>query len=99
MEIQSTIIDPRHLGNNDIFEGLRLKADRIIKRRSIIYDRIVQWVLGISPFLEGGDLHSVIAIREALSDLLENSYHQACRSRPTLPIEESHIKFYIESIH
>ena len=88
MEIQSTIIDPRHLGNNDIFEGLRLKADRI-----------VQWALGISPFLEGDDLHSVIAIREVLSDLLENSYHQARRSRPTLPIEESHIKFYIENSH
>ena len=42
-------------------------------------------------------LHSVIAIQDTLSDLLENNYHQACRGRPTLPIEEPHIKFYVEN--
>ena len=86
LQIQSTIIEQRHLGNNDVIEGLLLKADRIVR-----------WVLGVSPFVEGDDLlHSVIAIREALSDLLEDSYHQARRGRPTLPVEESHIKFYVE---
>ena len=61
-------------------------------------DRIIRWVLGILCYLEGDDLlHSVIAIRDTLSDLLESNYHQARRGRPTLPIEEPHIRFYVEN--
>lgn len=87
IQIQSAIINPAYQGNNEILEGLFLKADRIVR-----------WVLGILSYLEGDDLlHSVIAIRDTLSDLLESNYHQARRGRPTLPIEESHIKFYVEN--
>jgi len=86
IQIQSTIMDLAHQGDNDIIEGLLLKADRIVR-----------WVLGVLPYIEGDDLlRSVITIREALSDSLENSYHLTRRGRPTLPIEESHIKFYVE---
>lgn len=86
IQIQSTIINPAHQNDNEIIESLLLKADRIVR-----------WVLGVLSFVEGDDLlRSVIAIREALSDLLENNYHQARRGRPTFPIEESHIKFYME---
>ena len=35
IQIQSTIINPAHLNDNEIIEGLLLKADRIVR-----------WVLG-----------------------------------------------------
>lgn len=86
IQIQSTIINPAHQGDNEIIEGLLLKADRMVR-----------WILGVLPYIEGDDLlRSVIAIREALSDSLENNYQQTHRGRPTLLIEESHIKFYIQ---
>ena len=86
IQIQSSIINPAYQGDNEIIEGLLLKADQIVR-----------WVIGIATYVEGDDLlRSVIAIREALSNSLESSYHQAHRGRPSLPIEESHIKFYVE---
>ena len=85
LQIQSTIINPAYQ-NNDVIEGLLLKADRIVR-----------WVIGIATYIEGDDLlHSVVAIREALSNSMESSYHQIHRGRPSLPIEESHIQFYVE---
>ena len=85
LQIQSTIVNPAYQRNNEIMEGLLLKADRILC-----------WVIGIATCVEGDDLHSVVAIRKALSKSMESSYHQIHRGRPSLPIEESHIKFYVE---
>ena len=86
IQIQLTIINPANQRDNEIIEGLLLKADRIVR-----------WVTGIATYVEVDDLlRSVVAILEALSNSMESNYHQIHKGRPSLPIEEFHIKFYVE---
>ena len=60
-------------------------------------DQVLRLVTVVSSYIEVNDLlRSVMAIREELSELLEDSYRQVRRGRPTLPIEEAHIRFYVE---
>ena len=84
IQIQGIVLDSQ--GDNEILESLLMKVDQVIRLVTVV-----------SSYIEANDLlRSVMAIREELSELLEDSYRQVRRGRPTLPIEEAHIRFYVD---
>lgn len=76
-----------------ILELQQLEEDVLVRKA----DRIVQWVLAISPYIDYGDalLESVCSVQEAVVDHAQtSSRHQ--RGRPSIEIGESQIRFYLE---
>ena len=61
-------------------------------------DRMVQLAMAISPYVSLGDsvLYSVISIRDFLVNEIESQNARRPRGRPSIPISESHIRFYLE---
>ncbi len=86
--VERSIIELQQSDSGDFEDG------DVLVRKS---ERMVQWVLSISPHIDQGDglLRSVIAVREAVFDQVQACTRQQ-RGRPLIPIRESHIRFHLE---
>ena len=77
---------------------IQQNADGQYSEESLLkVDRMVQLAVAISPHLSLGYslLNSLVSIRDCLMNEIESNARRS-KGRPTIPINESHIRFYLD---